>query len=139
LFLSELWWNYHIVFSIAILKRCVVTANFLKVSWHFLILKCYLLKQVISSRGCRDQYCMVVGFTTTYAISVYHQYCCKFESHSWWGVLDTTLCDKVYQWLMAGRWFSTTLKFLPPIKFTDRYNITEILLKVALNTITLIL
>ena len=23
-----------------------------------------------------------------------------------WGVLDTTLCDKVCQWLVAGRWFS---------------------------------
>jgi hypothetical protein len=25
---------------------------------------------------------------------------------SWRGVLDTTLCDKVCQWLTAGRWFS---------------------------------
>ena len=23
-----------------------------------------------------------------------------------WGVLDTTLCDQVYQWLAAGLWFS---------------------------------
>jgi hypothetical protein len=23
-----------------------------------------------------------------------------------WGVLDTTLCDKVWQWLATGRWFS---------------------------------
>ena len=28
------------------------------------------------------------------------------------GALDTTLCDKVCQWLAAGRWFS------PPIKLT---------------------
>jgi hypothetical protein len=49
------------------------------------------------------------------------------------GVLDTTLCDKVCQELAAGRWFS-------PVFFTnksDRHNITEILLKVALNIITL--
>jgi hypothetical protein len=24
----------------------------------------------------------------------------------WWGVLHTTLCDKVCQWLVTGRWFS---------------------------------
>jgi hypothetical protein len=32
-------------------------------------------------------------------------YVCKFESHSWRGVLDTTLCDKVCQLLAAGQWF----------------------------------
>ena len=45
-------------------------------------------------------------------------------------VLDTTLCDKVCQWLPAGRWFS-------PVSSTNKTyhcNITEILLKVALNT-----
>jgi len=39
---------------------------------------------------------MVVGFTTTYAISAYHHKR-HFESHSWAGVLDITLCDKVYE------------------------------------------
>ena len=28
---------------------------------------------------CRGRNCMVVGFTTTYAISVYHHYSCEFE------------------------------------------------------------
>jgi hypothetical protein len=32
--------------------------------------------------------------------------CCEFESRSWRGVLDTTLCDKVCQWLAMGPWFS---------------------------------
>ena len=49
---------------------------------------------------------MVVGFTTTYAISAYHHYSCELESHSWRGVLDTTLCDKVCQRLATGWWFS---------------------------------
>jgi len=31
-------------------------------------------------RRRRDR--MVVGFTTTYAISVYHHWCCEFESRS---------------------------------------------------------
>jgi hypothetical protein len=46
----------------------------------------------------------------------------------------TTLCDKVCQWLATGRWFSPG----PPVSSnnkTDRHDITEILLKVALNTI----
>ena len=40
---------------------------------------------------------IVVGFTTTYAISAYHHQSCEFECHSWRGVIDTTLCDKVCQ------------------------------------------
>ena len=54
------------------------------------------------------------------------------------GVLDTTLCDKVCQGLAASRWFSTGT----PNSFTnktDRHDITELLLKVALSTIPLIL
>jgi hypothetical protein len=41
------------------------------------------------------------------------------------GVLDTTLCDKLCQWLAAGRWFSPDT--LPTI--TDDHDITQILLK----------
>jgi len=44
---------------------------------------------------------MVVGFTTTCAISAHHHLSCEFEPRSWWPVLDTTfiLCGKVCQWL----------------------------------------
>ena len=52
-----------------------------------------------------------------------------------WGILDTTLCDKVCQWLATGRWFSPGTLVSSPNKI-DRHDITEILLKVALNTIT---
>jgi hypothetical protein len=38
---------------------------------------------------------MVVGFTTTCAISAYHHWSCEFEFCLLRGVLDTTLCDKV--------------------------------------------
>ena len=31
---------------------------------------------------------------------------CILRPRTWRGVLDTTLCDKVYQRLVAGRWFS---------------------------------
>ena len=49
-----------------------------------------------------------------------------------WGVLDTTLCDKVCQWLAVGQWFSP----VSSINKTDRHDMTEILLNVALKTIT---
>ena len=47
------------------------------------------------------------------------------------GVFDTTLCDKVYHWPAIGRWFSP----VSSSDKTDRHDIDEILLKVALNTI----
>ena len=50
--------------------------------------------------------------------------------------LDTALCDKVCQWLVTGQWFSPGT----PVSFTnktDRHDMTEIVLKVTLNTITL--
>ena len=60
----------------------------------------------------------------------------EFESHSWRDALDATLRDKVCQWLTTGRWFFPGT----PVSYTnktDHYDIIEILLKVALNTIAL--
>jgi hypothetical protein len=64
---------------------------------------------------------MVVGFTTTYAIGASPLTLLVWISLRR-GVLDTTLCDKVCQWLAAGLWFSpgsSTNK-------TARHNITNI-------------
>ena len=47
-------------------------------------------------------------------------------------VLDTTLCDKVYQWLAAGLWFSPGTPVSSTNK-TDPHDITEILLKVVIK------
>ena len=74
-------------------------------------------------RRGRDR--LVVAFTTTCAITKV------------WvlrGVLDTILCNNVCQWLVAGRWFSPDTPGSSANK-TDRHDITELLLKVALNTI----
>jgi len=63
---------------------------------------------------------MVVEFPTTCATSAYHHLRREFEPHSWRGVLDT-------MWFPPGT----------PVSFTNntaRHDITEILLKVALNT-----
>jgi len=105
-------------------------------SWGKLYCKCLTIVYICcrSRRGCRGRDGIVVGFTITYAISA----SCEFESHSWRGVLDTTLCDQVCQWLAAGQWFSSGTLVSSTNK-TDHHDITEILLKVALNTTTLIL
>jgi hypothetical protein len=52
-----------------------------------------LLEQSCKTGGCRGRDHMVVGFTTTYAISAYHH---------WWDVLQIQHC----LWLAAGLWFS---------------------------------
>ena len=71
--------------------------------------------------------CMVVGFTTTYAISV--------SPLKLWvlillrrGVLDTTLCDKVCQWFAAGQWFSPGSLVSATNSTKNHHDITEILL-----------
>jgi hypothetical protein len=72
---------------------------------------------------------MVVWFTTTYAISVYHHWCCEFETWSGRGVQHYVI--KVVSDL---RGFSPG----PPVSSTnktDSHNVAEILLKVVLNTI----
>ena len=50
------------------------------------------------------------------------------------GEVCTTLCDKVCQRLATGRWFSPASP-VSSSNTTDRHDIAEILLKVALNTI----
>ena len=51
----------------------------------------------------------------------------EFESRSWRGVLDATLCDKVCQKLATGRLFSPGTSVSCTNK-SDRHDITEILL-----------
>ena len=59
----------------------------------------------------------------------------KKKAHrSWRGVLDTTLCDQVCHLLATGQWFSPCTLVSSSNK-TKCYDITEMLLKVALNTI----
>ena len=72
---------------------------------------------------------MVVGFTTSCGISAFHQLSCELKSCWWWGVLDTTVCDKVCQRRAAGRWFSpcTPVSSINETDYTRRYswNIVE--------------
>ena len=91
----------------------------------------------MSSRRFRDR--MVVEFKTIYLCNQ------CLSPLSFWvriplrrGVLETTLSDIVCQWLAAGRWFSPGTPASSLYK-TDRHDITEILLRMALNTIILTL
>jgi hypothetical protein len=62
-----------------------------------------------------------------------------FEPHSCRGVLDKTLCDKVCQGLATGRQRFFWREGGTPVSSTNRshdHDITETLLKMALNTIT---
>jgi hypothetical protein len=77
---------------------------------------------------------MVVWFATTCAISVNHLSSCEFKFCSRRGVLNTVSCDKVCQLLATGQWFSPGTP-VASTNETDRHYITQILLKVALNTI----
>jgi len=48
----------------------------------------------------------------------------KVVGRSWRGVLDTTVCDQVCQWLATGRWFSPGT----PVSSTntaDHHDMTE--------------
>ena len=73
--------------------------------------------------GRRGRDGMVVVFPTTCAINAYHHWCCMFEFRSWQGVLDTTLCDQVCQWLATCRWFFYGhFGFLHQWNWPPRYN-----------------
>ena len=78
---------------------------------------------------------MVVGFMTNYEIGAYHHWSCEFEFRS----------DEVYSIQHCVIKFVSDLRqvgifFLvlrvSSINKTDHHYVTEILLKVALNTIT---
>ena len=62
------------------------------------------------SRPGRDR--MVIGFTTTYAISDYHHLCCEFESRSGRGVQHYV--RKFVSDLRQVDSFLRVLRFLPP-------------------------
>jgi hypothetical protein len=105
---------------------CFFCSCFLCGVWYF----------VFVFRGRRGRERMVVGFKS---------YLCNqfLPPLTLWvrfplrrGVLDTTLCDKVCQWLAAGRCFSSGTPDSSTNK-TDRHEINVILLKVAFNTTTL--
>jgi hypothetical protein len=47
-----------------------------------------------------------------------------FESHSWGGILDTTLCNYGCQWLATGQWYSPDTPVSSTNK-TDRHDVNN--------------
>ena len=66
--------------------------------------------------GIRGGDRMVVGFTTTYAVSAYHHWCCEFESRSGRGVHHYVI--KFVSDLEQVGGVHWVLQFPPPIKLT---------------------
>ena len=81
---------------------------------------------------------IIQGPSWSYGIWIYNYLCnqCLSPLMLWvWillrrGLLDTTFCDKVCQWLAAGRWFHPGTPVSSTNK-TDRQDTIEILLKVS--------
>jgi hypothetical protein len=100
---------------------------------------------IINSQGgiwylsyINDKICFNIGSETLRGINMENETCyfllIYLCNQCLWCCQCTTLCDKVCQWLATGRWFSPGPLFSYTNK-TNRHDITEILLKVALNTI----
>ena len=81
-------------------------------------------------RGRHGRDRMVVGFTTTYAISAYNHWCCWFESRPGRGVQHY-----VIKFVSDLRQVGGGCPSVSSINKTDHHDILEILLKVVLNTI----
>ena len=114
-------------------------------------LSCQGIQQYCRKFNCKERYyfnmwkggrrgrdCMVVGFTTIYAISTYHHYRCEFESISGQVYSIQHCVIKFVSDLRQVGGFLLVPRFPPPMK-TDCHDIPEILLKVTVNTLTLTL
>ena len=104
------------------------------IGWH----ECNIVYAsiVIVDRRCRDR---MVSWIYNYICNQYlPPLRLSVRIRAWRGVLDTTLCDQVCQWLTTGRWIYLGTPVSSTNK-TDRRDIAELLLKVVFNTTTLIL
>ena len=101
---------------------------------HFNCLSLSLV-MVISSNACKFIYLLSMFFGQKLWVDI-------FMFHRQWELVCCflltifALCDKVCQWLSASWWFSPGTLAASTNK-TDFHNITEILLKVPLNTMTI--
>jgi hypothetical protein len=83
-----------------------------------------LLNIIYPHRGCHAHDRMEIGFTTTYAISAYHHWCCEFKSRSGRSV-------QIYVIKFVG--------YLSPIYILYHLNITRIWFSNATRVISLTL
>jgi len=83
-------------------------------NWRCSVSICKRIHIIESVWRRRGRHRMVVGFTTTYAISAYYHWCCEFERQSGRGVQRYVI--KVCKLLATGRWFSPG----PPVFSTNK-------------------
>jgi hypothetical protein len=119
-FYSTMTYQFLINYDLSVFIQLWPISFYSTMTYQFLFN--YDLSVFLKECRCCDR--MLVEFTTT----------CDFKPCSWQGVLDTTLCDKVCQWLTTSRWFSPCT-LVSSFNKTDRLEITYSLLKVASNTI----
>ena len=100
-------WSQQVTF---IIMTCL-TDDF---NLYFWISWLELLHIYVGDRRSRDR--MVVGFTTTSALSTYHDRCCEIESRSERGVQHYVI--KIVSDLRQVDGFHRVLRFPPPIKLT---------------------
>ena len=64
--------------------------------------------------------CLFMFMLWSFGSWIYNYLCnrCISPLKLWWGVPDTTLCDKVCQWVATGQWFSLGTLFSSTIKLT---------------------
>ena len=104
-----------------------------RIVYGYILIHIHYLINVINflvtnnKRGRRGRDRMVVGFTTTFAISVYHHWSCDFESRSGEVYLIQPYVINFVSDLRHVGGFLRALRFLPPIILTPRYswNIVE--------------
>ena len=82
-------------------NACLYSVWKWRIWWERWVILLSNMYDTISGRGRLGHDHMVVGFAPFYAISVYHHKSCESvpRSSTRRGVLDTTICDKVCQWL----------------------------------------
>ena len=93
---------------------------------------------------CKSNHNKGLSWSWSYGSWIYNYLCnqCPSPLKLWVrtplrrSVLDTTSCDNVCQWHATGRWFSPGTPVSSANK-TDQRDITEILWKVALNTVNI--
>jgi len=119
-------WNLHELGSFVRLKRTQLLHKRVKriifrsksemYKWPIVFNMLNVIKYSVLSRGRSGCDRMVVGFTTTYAISDYHHWCCKLESRSGRGIQHYVI--KFVSDLRQAGGFPRILRFPPPIHLT---------------------
>jgi hypothetical protein len=117
LYLTFGQWSHVMADYILAVDHVVLISNCVGVLSRSLLYLCFQLGITHRlGRGYRGCDRMVVGFTTTYAISAYHQWCCEFESRSGRGVQHYVI--KFVRHLRQVGGFLRVLWLPPPIKLT---------------------